>query len=163
MCSGCWSIRHRGRLSLILSSWPSKRTVLWSCCKGKIRSPMCMCLENVINKSVLLMQNECIRQNIWEVLWAAVRPNSSSMRINNYCPTISLIWKVVSYIAKHMLIIWCCCVVMNSSLTLCDPMNYNSLGSSVHGISQARKVEWVAISFSNAYYTTQQFHSWVFT
>ena len=62
-----------------------------------------------------------------------------------------------------MLIIWWCCLVMNSSLTLCDPMNYNSLGSSVYGISQARKVEWVAISFSNAYYTTQQFHSWVFT
>ena len=163
MCSGCWSIRLRGRLSLILSSWTSKRTVLWSCGKDKIRSPTCMCLENIINKSVLLMQNECIRQNIWEVLWAVVWPNSSSMKINNYCPTISLIWKVVSYIVKHMLIIWWCCLVMNSSLTLCDPMNYNSLGSSVYGISQGRKVEWVAISFSNAYYTTQQFHSWVFT
>ena len=31
---------------------------------------------------------------------------------------------------------------------LCDPMDYRSPGSSVHGISQARILEWVAISFS---------------
>ena len=30
----------------------------------------------------------------------------------------------------------------------CDPMNCNSPGSSVHGISQARILEWVATSFS---------------
>ena len=32
--------------------------------------------------------------------------------------------------------------------TLCDPMNCTSPGSSVHEISQARILEWVAISFS---------------
>ena len=30
----------------------------------------------------------------------------------------------------------------------CDPMNYSSPGSSVHGILQARTLEWVAIPFS---------------
>ena len=30
----------------------------------------------------------------------------------------------------------------------CDPMDCNPLGSSVHEISQARILEWVAISFS---------------
>ena len=30
-------------------------------------------------------------------------------------------------------------------LTLCDPMDYNPLGSSVHGILQARILEWVAM------------------
>ena len=33
-------------------------------------------------------------------------------------------------------------------LTLCDPMDCSLPGSSVHGISQARTLEWVAISFS---------------
>ena len=33
-------------------------------------------------------------------------------------------------------------------LTLWDPMDYSSPDSSVHGISQARIVEWVAIPFS---------------
>ena len=32
--------------------------------------------------------------------------------------------------------------------TLCDPMDYSPPGSSVHGILQARILEWVAISFS---------------
>ena len=33
-------------------------------------------------------------------------------------------------------------------LTLCDPMGYSLPGSFVHGIFQARGLEWVAISFS---------------
>ena len=35
-----------------------------------------------------------------------------------------------------------------SCLTLCDPMDYSQPDSSVHGISQARILEWAAISFS---------------
>ena len=35
-----------------------------------------------------------------------------------------------------------------SCLTLCDPMNCSPPGSSIHVISQARILEWVAISFS---------------
>ena len=38
--------------------------------------------------------------------------------------------------------------VAQSYLTLCDPMDYSLPGSSVHGIFQARVLEWVAISFS---------------
>ena len=32
--------------------------------------------------------------------------------------------------------------------TLCDPMDCSPLGSSVHGIPQARILEWVAVSYS---------------
>ena len=32
--------------------------------------------------------------------------------------------------------------------TLCDPMDCSLSGSSVHGIFQARVLEWIAISFS---------------
>ena len=35
-------------------------------------------------------------------------------------------------------------------LTLCDPIDSSPLGSFVPGILQARTLEWVAISFSNA-------------
>ena len=35
-----------------------------------------------------------------------------------------------------------------SCLNLCNPMDYRPPGSSVHRISQARILEWVAISFS---------------
>ena len=37
-----------------------------------------------------------------------------------------------------------CCLVANSCLTLCDPMDCSLPGSSVHRILQARILEWVA-------------------
>ena len=40
-----------------------------------------------------------------------------------------------------------CCSVA-SCVGLCDPMDCSPPGSSVYGISQARILEWVAISFS---------------
>ena len=38
--------------------------------------------------------------------------------------------------------------MLQSCLTFCDPMDCSPPGSSVHGILQARILEWVAISFS---------------
>ena len=38
---------------------------------------------------------------------------------------------------------------LQSCPTLCDPMDHGPLGSSVHGILQARILEWAAISFSS--------------
>ena len=37
---------------------------------------------------------------------------------------------------------------LQSCLTLCDPMDCSPPGSSVHGILQARTLEWVVISLS---------------
>ena len=39
---------------------------------------------------------------------------------------------------------------LQSCPTLCDPIDSSLPGSSVPGILQARTLEWVAISFSNA-------------
>ena len=39
-------------------------------------------------------------------------------------------------------------LVAQLCLTLCDPMDCSPPGSSVHGILQARMLEWVAIPFS---------------
>ena len=39
---------------------------------------------------------------------------------------------------------------LQSCPTLCDPIDGNPPGSAVSGILQARTLEWVAISFSNA-------------
>ena len=40
--------------------------------------------------------------------------------------------------------------LLQSCLTLCDPIDGSPPGSRVPGILQARTLEWVAISFSNA-------------
>ena len=39
---------------------------------------------------------------------------------------------------------------LQSCLTLCDPIHGSPIGSPVPRILQARTLEWVAISFSNA-------------
>ena len=41
-------------------------------------------------------------------------------------------------------------LVTQSCPTLFDPMDYSPPGSSVHETFQARTLEWVSISFSNA-------------
>ena len=47
---------------------------------------------------------------------------------------------------------WLCVCAKSLQLcpTLCNPMDCSPPGSSVHGILQARILEWVAISFSRA-------------
>ena len=39
---------------------------------------------------------------------------------------------------------------LQSCLTLCDPIDSSPPGSPIPGVLQARTLEWVAISFSNA-------------
>ena len=48
----------------------------------------------------------------------------------------------------NIVINYCCCSVAKSCPTLWNPMDFCPLGSSVHVISQARILQWVAISFS---------------
>ena len=50
-------------------------------------------------------------------------------------------WESISAAAKSL----------QSCPTLCDPIDGSSPGSPVPGILQARTLEWVAISFSNAW------------
>ena len=49
------------------------------------------------------------------------------------------------YPGKNIAIVY----LLQSCPTFCDPMDWSSLGSSVHGIFQARILEWVDISFSS--------------
>ena len=52
---------------------------------------------------------------------------------------------------KHPTIYMTAAKSLQSSLTLCDPIDGSPPGSPVLGILQARTLEWVAISFSNAW------------
>ena len=58
----------------------------------------------------------------------------------------TLVWKVSVHIINDISVV---CVL--SRVGLCDPMECNLPGSCVHGISQARILEWVAISSSRGY------------
>ena len=63
------------------------------------------------------------------------------------------------------------CLVIELCLTLCNPVDYSPLGSSVHGILQARMLEWVAMPSIRAIFPSSATHlpiseesqtSWVF-
>ena len=57
--------------------------------------------------------------------------------------------------ANAFLVLCACMLVAQLYLTLCDPMDCRPLGSSVHGILQARILEQIAISFSRGSSPTQ--------
>ena len=62
---------------------------------------------------------------------------------------------------RNIYVCVCVCVQsLQSSLTLCDPMDYNLPSSTVHGILQARILEWVAISYSRE---SSQTSGWIYT
>ena len=54
----------------------------------------------------------------------------------------------------------CVCVLIQSCLPLCDPMDCSPPGSSIHGILQARILEWVAIPFTKGSSQTRD-QTWV--
>ena len=70
------------------------------------------------------------------------------MRLKNHTHHLHLIPLV------RFLVMWAAAVAAAKSLqscpTLCDPIDGSPPGSPVPGILQARTLEWVAISFSNA-------------
>ena len=78
---------------------------------------------------------------------------------NNYLCLLSAMTalKIIRILTHPILTptLWGRKLVTQSCLTLCDPMDCSLLGSSIHGVFQARILEWVAISFSRGIFLTQ--------
>ena len=94
---------------------------------------------------------------------AKLVPNGrNSTQIDKYCPQLFrgelphsgscfALWLVLPlFIQRSKLLIgkMCVCVCVSCSIVLCNPVDCSPPGFLVHGISQARILEWVAISFS---------------
>ena len=61
---------------------------------------------------------------------------------------LSIMRDVIGDGEKSTRIKGCCCSVAKSCSTLCDTIDCSPPDSSIHGIFQARILEWVAISCS---------------
>ena len=70
--------------------------------------------------------------------------------------TLSRIWLFVTpwrgCVCVCVCVRACTCMRAQSYLTLCNPMDCSPPGSFVHGIFQARILEWVAISYSRGFF-----------
>ena len=82
--------------------------------------------------------NTVLRDSIW-VLAVLTITGAPSL-----CSPLGQSWVLRACVLIHM----CACVHAQLCLTLCNPMDCDPAGSSLHGILQARTLEWVAVSFS---------------
>ena len=80
---------------------------------------------------------------------------SSALSFHSHIPIISTVLGCYLFLSSERETVQCCAghtesesEVAQSCLTLCNCMDCSLPGSSVHGIFQARILEWVAISFS---------------
>ena len=93
---------------------------------------------------------------IWENFFSAIFRCSSQMNckiIKVYNVMIwpaYVLWKDIFYpVNSHTSHLTCVCVLLTQLCPfLCDLMDYSPPGPSVHGIFQARILEWAAIPFS---------------
>ena len=85
-------------------------------------------------------------------------PHLNSSEIFHYTLCYDIILSFPIWIHLHIQSIYNFCPftraaaaakLLQSCLTLCDPINRSPPGSPILGILQARTLEWVAISFSN--------------
>ena len=102
-------------------------------------------------KNLLTMQETWVRSLIlvWEIPWTE-EPDGlqgmGSQRVRHDLATKQ--WQLQQYICGNAAA--AATKSLQSCPTLCDPIDGSPPGSSVPGILQARTLEWVAISFSNA-------------
>ena len=84
-------------------------------------------------------------ENIWLI---GIGPRTQENIMNDHTNYISILGKL-SYFWCHLFLI----LLLShfSHVQLCDPIDGTPPGSPVPGILQARTLEWVAISFSNAW------------
>ena len=92
--------------------------------------------------SIRISESVCQYRHSLEVLWLC-RPLQSS----EDCNKVSHMNFLVSQF-KYIKVIFIQCVRVWAQSLSCNPMDYTPPGSSVHGLFQARIVEWVAILFS---------------
>ena len=83
--------------------------------------------------------------------WVTVHPNCNLLSLSPAIPSKRRSspgqW-FHSQLPLHIFLFCCCCLVAKHGQLFCDTMDCSLPGSSVHGISQVRILESVAISFS---------------
>ena len=78
---------------------------------------------------------------VWNNIWTLKKTSWASWTLKKNFLGPNFAFDLLAAVAKSL----------QSCLTLCDPIDGSPPGSPVPGILQARTLEWIAISFSNAW------------
>ena len=114
----------------------SPQTILWGCkvvCERQVPAWICFSLK-VFIICWCLVTKSCTS------LWDPMGCSTPSFPVLHYHPEVAHVW-ILTASAKSL----------QSCPTLFDPIGGSPPGSLLPGILQARTLEWVAISFSNAW------------
>ena len=87
------------------------------------------------------LQYPCLEISVGKGAWQAIGHRATELDTTEQLST-----QTHTYVFVYVFVRVCVCTQYCPSL--CDHMDYSQPGSSVHGISQARILKWVAISFS---------------
>ena len=92
---------------------------------------------------------------------AALSLGERNLEVIQYYP---FTWVIIYYISMDIFILiymLCSAKLLQSCPTLSDPMDCSSPGSFVHGVLQARILEWVAMPSSREIFPTQGSNPWL--
>ena len=121
---------------------------------------MAECITDSMDVSLIELRELVMDREAWRAVIHGV--TKSQTRLKRLSSSSSSSRLVMTFLprSKRLLISWlqassavillCYAKSLQSCPTLCDPRDGSPLGSPVPGILQARTLEWVAISFSNA-------------
>ena len=134
---------HLKRNSLLYFVYWDNYHFLCSSCIFQVSSQFVSLLRNFLKSKELLLA--CLSEKVL----VAMNPLNFPSSQNVFIPPPFVMHSFTGYSFLGWQFFDCCCLVAKSCLTLfCDPGDWSLPGFFVHGISQARILEWVAISFS---------------
>ena len=116
-------------------------------------SPVYFCLNYMFCIWGEWMKIEAVSKWTRERVSRQSDPFGAFTELRKYKTRCRRFWRCLSarekYLRAHAMLSYA--KSLQSCLTLCDPIDGSPPGSPVPGILQARTLEWVAISFSNAW------------
>ena len=115
-------------------------------CPGRQQTSLCM-HEICISTITISTTQECVKipSAYMHFCWSSSLPSSQEL-LNKY-----FLDGFILYFYYNMYAAATAAKSLQSCPTLCDPIDGSPPGSTVPGIFQARTLEWVAISFFNAW------------
>ena len=137
-----WPVSHR-------EAWKDLRPPSWS--PGHPPAPRhgaessTPCSPNQRPHCCVICLHRLATQREWNAIYSALCKLESTVSAGR---SMIFFWTVIACLGLPR---WCLCVCVKSlqlCLTLCNPMDHSPPGSSVHGISQSRTLEWVVMPFS---------------